>query len=63
MPTHLTAVSILFIKRYARRLTDGRYEIGVPFVNGRYTKRTTFSVKNGFKKVAVCTGPSRMKRC
>ena len=26
------------------------YEIGVPFVNGRYTKRTTFSVKNGILK-------------
>ena len=38
------------IKRYARRLTDSRYEIGVPFVNERYTKRTTFSVKNGILK-------------
>ena len=39
-----------FIIRKARRLTDSRYEIGVPFVNGRYTKRTTFSAKNGILK-------------
>ena len=39
-----------FIKRKARRLTDSRYEIGVPLVNGRYTKRTTFSAKNGILK-------------
>ena len=39
-----------FIKRKARRLTDSRYEIGVPLVNGRYTKRTTFSAKKWYIK-------------